>query len=71
MTVNACAVTLFGKWYATKERYIFSEWVHGRSVTEIWGRDETKNMDLGGDETKNVDLLGDKYSNTGHVCTKS
>ena len=32
-------------------------------MTEIWGRDEIKNMDLGGDETENVDLLGDENSN--------
>ena len=37
-------------------------WQHGRihSVTEMWGRDEIKNVDLGcreGGETKNLDLL--------------
>ena len=38
--------------------------VHGRSVTEIWGRDEMKNADLwGGDETQNWELLGDETSN--------
>ena len=38
--------------------------VHGRSVTEIWGRDKIQNMDLWeGDETKNLDLLGDENSN--------
>ena len=39
--------------------------VHGRSVTEIWGRDEIKNMDLreGGGETKILNLSGDKNSN--------
>ena len=37
---------------------------HGRSVTEIWGRDEMKNVDLwGGDETTNLGLLGDETSN--------
>ena len=39
---------------------------HGRSVTEMWERDETKNMDLGGEgreEIKNMDILEDKNSN--------
>ena len=37
--------------------------MHGRSVTEILGMDETKNTHLGADETENVDLLGDENSN--------
>ena len=46
--------------------------VHGRSVTEIWGRDEMKHMDLwGGDETKNLDLLGDENSNLALHTQKS
>ena len=37
---------------------------HGRSVTEIWERDEMKNATFGGgDETKNLDRLGDETSN--------
>ena len=36
----------------------------GRSVTEIWGRDQPKHMELGvGGKTKNVDLLGDENLN--------
>ena len=39
-------------------------WQHGRSVTEIWGKDEIKNVECappgGGDETKNLDLFGDE-----------
>ena len=38
--------------------------IHGRSVTEMWGRGEMKNVDIWGeDETKNLDLLGDDNSN--------
>ena len=37
---------------------------HGRSVTEIWGRDETKNRDLGGGgRNQRCGLLGDENSN--------
>ena len=44
---------------------------HGRSVTGIWGRDETKNMDLeGGGETKNVELLGDENPKMPWPCTR-
>ena len=36
-------------------------WQHGRSVTEIWGRDEIKNVNIRGvDETNNLDLSGDE-----------
>ena len=33
---------------------------HGRSVTEIWERDEIKNMDLLGDENSNIVMHAQK-----------
>ena len=46
---------------------------HGRSVTEIWGRGEMKNADIGGGggETKNLDLLGDDTSNMAMYTQKA
>ena len=45
---------------------------HGRSVTEIWGRDEIQNMDLGGGGRNNeFGLLGGQKFIYGHVYVKS
>ena len=39
-------------------------------MTEIWGRDEIKNMDLWEDETKKLDLLGTKIKKCSYIHKK-
>ena len=52
-------------------RTYFSFDCHGRSVTEIWGRDEMKNADLLGGRNKEFGPFGGRHFKYGHVYTKS